>query len=59
MGDPPVPPTRENPEAGRKTLGYRKTKTYFDTPSKWLKRMIKIRDQENVFVFEFGLKCLR
>ena len=40
-----------------------KTKTYLDKPSLWLKRMI-LREQENVFLFEFGLtvpavlKCL-
>ena len=37
-------------------------KMYFNKPSKWLKRMT-VRDQENVFLFEFGfivpavLKC--
>ena len=47
----------------RKTSRYGKTNTYFNEPSKWLKRMI-VRDQENVFLFEFGLvvpavqKCL-
>ena len=41
----------------------KKTKTYFNNPGKWLKRMI-VREQENVFLFEFGLivaavlKCL-
>ena len=46
-----------------KTPRYGKTKTYFNKPSKWLKKMI-VGDQENVFVFEFGLivaavlKCL-
>ena len=40
-----------------------KTKTYVDKPSLWLKRMT-LREQENVFLFEFGLvvpavlKCL-
>ena len=33
---------------------YEKTKTYFDKPSKWLKRMIA-KEQENVFLFGFGL----
>ena len=28
--------------------------TYFDKPSQWLKRLI-LRDQENVFLLEFGL----
>ena len=37
-----------------KTPRYGKTKTYFNKPSKWLQRMI-VRDQENVFVFEFEL----
>ena len=27
---------------------------YFNKPTKWLKRMI-VREQENVFLFEFGL----
>ena len=46
-----------------KTPRYGKTKTYFNKPSKCLKRMI-VRDQENVFLSEFGLivpavlKCL-
>ena len=46
-----------------KTPRYGKTKTYFDTPSKWLERMI-LREQENVFLSEFVLilaavlKCL-
>ena len=31
-----------------------KTKTYFNKSGKWLKKMI-VRDQENVFLFEFGL----
>ena len=31
-----------------------KTKTYLDKPSLWLKRMV-LREQENVFLFEFGL----
>ena len=41
----------------------KKTKTYFNKSNKWLKRII-VRDQENVFLFEFGpivpavLKCL-
>ena len=45
------------------TPRYGETKTYFNKPSEWLKRMI-LRDPENVFVFEFGpivpvvLKCL-
>ena len=40
-----------------------KTKTYFNKPSKWFKRMT-VTDQKNVFLFEFGLivpavrKCL-
>ena len=45
-------------KAGKKTprsrLRYGKTKTYFNKPSKWLERMI-VRDQENVFLFRFGL----
>ena len=46
-----------------KPRGTEKTKTYFNKPSKCLKRMI-IMDQENVFHFEFRfivlavLKCL-
>ena len=46
-----------------KSRGTETIKTYFNKPSKWLKRMI-VRDQENVFLFEFGLivpavlKCL-
>ena len=50
-------------ERAGKTPRYRKTKTYFNKPSKWLKRMI-VRGQENAFLFEFGLivkaviKCL-
>ena len=39
---------------GGKTPRYGKNKTYFNKPRKWLKRMI-VRDQENVFLFEFGL----
>ena len=41
----------------------RKTKTYLDKPILWLKRVI-LREQENVFLIEFGLivpavlKCL-
>ena len=34
-----------------KTPKYRKTETYFNKTSKWLKRMIA-RDQENVFLFK-------
>ena len=40
-------------KAGRKKPEVRKNKTYFNKSSKWLKRMS--RDQENVFLFEFGL----
>ena len=46
----------------KKNPRYGKNKTYFNLSSKWLKRMS--RDQENVFLFEFGLfvptvlKCL-
>ena len=46
-----------------KLRGTEKTKRYFNKPSRWLKRMIA-REQENVFLFEFGLivpaalKCL-
>ena len=49
--------------AGRKKPEVKKTETYFDKPSLWLKRMI-LRKEENVFLFEFGiivpavLKCL-
>ena len=38
-----------------KTLRYGKTETYFDKPSKWLKRII-LMEEENVFLFEFGPK---
>ena len=50
-------------KADRKNLEGRKTKAYFNKPSKWLKRLI-VRDQENVFLSGFGLivpavlKCL-
>ena len=37
-----------------KNLRQGTTKTYLDKPSLWLKRMI-LREQENVFLFEFGL----
>ena len=46
-----------------KNLRQGKTRTYLDKPSVWLKRMM-LREQENVFLFEFGLivpavlKCL-
>ena len=39
---------------GGKIPRYEKTKRRFNKPSKWLKRMI-VRDEENVFLFEFGL----
>ena len=48
---------RENSNITRlagKTTRYEKTKTYFNKPSKWLKRMI-VREQACVFsLFEFG-----
>ena len=46
-----------------KTPRYGKTKMYLNKLSKWSKRMV-FRNQENVFLFEFGLivpavlKCL-
>ena len=50
-------------KTSRKNPKVRKSKTYFNKPSKWLKRMI-VKEQENVFLFEFELivpavlKCL-
>ena len=47
----------------RKKLMFGKTETYLDKPGLGLKRMI-VREQENIFLFEFGLivsavlKCL-
>ena len=41
-----------------KTPRYEKAKTYFDTPSKWLQKMI-LREQENVFLLNLDLSYLQ